>query len=163
VKDNPRTLIFAVVLGLVCALLLAGVNQLTADYRRANSRAEEVRNYLAALDVPVPAGSSSQDLLRIFEKNVRVQQIDGQQVYEYVPESGSAGKVAAVAVPFSGMGLWGPIRGVIALEPDFTTVRGIRFYDQQETPGLGGEIGSQSPHREPRKPSIRWTASPALP
>jgi Na+-transporting NADH:ubiquinone oxidoreductase subunit C len=91
----------------------------------------------------VPEDSSSQELLEVFEKNVRVQQMEGRQVYEYVPGSGSGGEAAAVAVPFSGMGLWGPIRGVLALEPDFTTIRGIRFYDQQETPGLGGEIGSQ--------------------
>ena len=45
-------------------------------------------------------------------------------------------------MPFSGPGLWGPIYGVLALEPDLRTIRGIRFFKQEETPGLGGEIGA---------------------
>ena len=47
-----------------------------------------------------------------------------------------------MAVPFSGSGVWGPIEGVLALEPDMQTIRGVRFYKQEETPGLGGEIAS---------------------
>ncbi len=141
-KDNTRTLLFAGVLGLICALALAGVSQLTAAYRQANEKAEEVRNYLAALGVPGPEGASSQELLDIFEQNVRVEKLGKKTVYQYVPGSGSQAEATAVAVPFSGVGLWGPIRGVLALEPDFNTIRGIRFFDQQETPGLGGEIGT---------------------
>jgi Na+-transporting NADH:ubiquinone oxidoreductase subunit C len=143
VKDNTRTLLFAGVLGLICALALAGVSQLTAPYRQANERAEEVRNYLSALGVPVGVKASSQELLDVFEKNVRVEQLGGQTIYQYLPESGSQVDPVAVAVPFSGVGLWGPIRGVLALNPDFDTIRGIRFFDQQETPGLGGEIGAE--------------------
>jgi len=143
VKDNMRTLIFAGVLGLICALVLAGVSQLTAPYRQANERAEEVRNYLSALGVPGWQGVSSSELLKVFEQNIRVDQQGKRTVYEYIPSSLSQAKPIAVAVPFSGTGLWGPIRGVLALEPDFTTIRGIRFFDQQETPGLGGEIGAK--------------------
>jgi Na+-transporting NADH:ubiquinone oxidoreductase subunit C len=142
VKDSTRTLLFAGILGLICALALAGVSQLTAPYRQANEKAEEVRNYLSALGVPGREGASSQKLLDLFEKNVRVEKLGNKTVYQYIPESGSQVEIKAVAVPFSGVGLWGPIRGVLALEPDFTTIRGIRFFDQQETPGLGGEIGA---------------------
>ncbi len=142
-KDNTRTLLFAGVLGLICALALAGVSQFTAPYRQANEKAEEVRNYLAALGVPGREGMSSQELLDVFEENVRVEQLGEQTVYRYIPGSGSQAEAVAVAVPFSGVGLWGPIRGVLALEPNFTTIRGIRFFDQQETPGLGGEIGAE--------------------
>lgn len=142
-KDNTRTLLFAGVLGLICALALAGVSQFTAPYRQANEKAEEVRNYLAALGVPGREGVSSQELLDVFEENVRVEQLGEQTVYRYIPGSGSQAEAVAVAVPFSGVGLWGPIRGVLALGPNFTTIRGIRFFDQQETPGLGGEIGAE--------------------
>jgi Na+-transporting NADH:ubiquinone oxidoreductase subunit C len=41
------------------------------------------------------------------------------------------------------MGLWGVIKGVLALQPDLQTIKGISFYQQEETPGLGGEIGSE--------------------
>jgi Na+-transporting NADH:ubiquinone oxidoreductase subunit C len=34
------------------------------------------------------------------------------------------------------------VEGLLALEPDMKTIRGVTFYKQEETPGLGGEIGS---------------------
>jgi len=39
-----------------------------------------------------------------------------------------------------GNGLWSTMYGYIALEPDLKTVKGITFYEQGETAGLGGEI-----------------------
>jgi Na+-transporting NADH:ubiquinone oxidoreductase subunit C len=41
---------------------------------------------------------------------------------------------------FSGPGLWGPIKGFLAFDPDMTQIRGLTFYEQEETPGLGGDI-----------------------
>ena len=39
-----------------------------------------------------------------------------------------------------GNGLWSTMYGYIALEQDLKTVKGITFYEQGETAGLGGEI-----------------------
>ncbi len=39
-----------------------------------------------------------------------------------------------------GKGLWSTLQGYLALEKDLTTIAGIRFFQQGETPGLGGEI-----------------------
>ena len=50
------------------------------------------------------------------------------------------GKVAAYVIPMKGTGLWGPISGYLALEPDCSTVRGVTFFAEKETPGLGAEI-----------------------
>lgn len=142
VRDNVRTVVFAVVLALVCSLVLTATSLYTAPYRRANEKAEEVLNFLSALEVPIRAGADAEALLNIFDKNVRRRKLGDLSLYEYVPEASSSGKPIAVAVPFSGPGLWGPIDGVLALEPDLRTVRGIRFYKHEETPGLGGEISA---------------------
>jgi Na+-transporting NADH:ubiquinone oxidoreductase subunit C len=53
-----------------------------------------------------------------------------------------AGKVEQVVLPIEGMGMWGTLYGFIAVDRDGNTVRGLTFYDQKETPGLGGEIGN---------------------
>ncbi len=53
------------------------------------------------------------------------------------------GKPVAYCIPIQGLGLWGTIYGYLALEPDLDTVKGITFYKDQETPGLGGEINKQ--------------------
>jgi Na+-transporting NADH:ubiquinone oxidoreductase subunit C len=47
-----------------------------------------------------------------------------------------------VVLPIEGMAMWATVYGFIAVERDGNTVRGLTFYDQQETPGLGGEIGN---------------------
>ena len=52
------------------------------------------------------------------------------------------GKVRLVVLPIEGAGMWGAIYGFLALEPDGNTVRGLTYYEQKETPGLGGEIGN---------------------
>ncbi|MDH7945106.1 Na(+)-translocating NADH-quinone reductase subunit C [Pseudohongiella sp. SYSU M77423] len=52
------------------------------------------------------------------------------------------GGYESVVIPVSGYGLWGIMYGYLALESDGNTIRGIGFYDHQETPGLGGEISN---------------------
>lgn len=59
-----------------------------------------------------------------------------------------AGELETVVLHIRGYGLWGIMYGLMALESDVNTVRGINFYEHAETPGLGGEI--QNP---------RWVAS----
>lgn len=45
-------------------------------------------------------------------------------------------------LPVRGYGLWSMMHGYLAIKPDFQTVEGLVFYDQAETPGLGGEVKS---------------------
>ena len=46
----------------------------------------------------------------------------------------------AIILPVRGYGLWGTMKGYLALEPDLKTVIGLEFFEHIETPGLGGEI-----------------------
>lgn len=41
-----------------------------------------------------------------------------------------------------GAGLWGPIWGWVSLKTDFSTIVGVKFDHQGETPGLGAEIAT---------------------
>lgn len=50
------------------------------------------------------------------------------------------GKTSGYVVPLAGKGFWAPIKGVLGLGLDKRTITGIAFYEQNETPGLGGEI-----------------------
>ncbi len=139
-NTNFRTIVFATLLGLVSSLSLFLVYVQTKPLSEANERAEELRNYLFVLDVPVSSNAGAEELLKIFDRFIRVKKVDSLTFYEYYPENGSSDSPVAVALPLSGPGLWGRIDGVLALEPDLKTIKGIRFYKQIETPGLGGEI-----------------------
>lgn len=70
---------------------------------------------------------------------------DVAQVYFINSEQG---ELETLVVHIRGYGLWGTMYGLLALESDLNTVRGINFYEHSETPGLGGEI--QNP---------RWAAN----
>lgn len=137
-----RVVLFAAILAVVCSLLLAGATQVFGPYREANEKAEEVRNFLSALEIPVEDPSDARALVDVFDENIREANVGELTIYEYVGGAANSDPIA-YAVPFSGSGLWGPVLGVLALESDFETIRGVRFYKQEETPGLGGEIGAQ--------------------
>ena len=140
-KNNVYTLCYAGVLGTVCSLLLTAAASFTAPYREANAKAEKNRNILGVLQVPCPPRASSQELVKIFEDNVRLEHLGGLEMYRYIPPQDSDAN-ETVAVGFEGPGLWGPVKGFLALDKQMRTIRGITFYEQEETPGLGGEIAS---------------------
>ncbi|MEN8260067.1 MAG: Na(+)-translocating NADH-quinone reductase subunit C [Pseudomonadota bacterium] len=50
------------------------------------------------------------------------------------------GQIESIILPVHGYGLWSTMYGFLALAGDARMVRSINFYDQAETPGLGGEI-----------------------
>ncbi|MHC4645262.1 MAG: FMN-binding protein [Planctomycetota bacterium] len=138
-KSSSYTLGYAGILGAVCALLLTAAARFTEPYQDANADAERKRNILDVLQVSYQPKISSKGLLKVFEENVDSDETGQLKLYKY--PKGSA-KVETVAVAFEGPGLWGPIKGLLALGPDMRTIRGITFYKQEETPGLGGEIAS---------------------
>lgn len=140
-KGDAYTIGFAGILGTVCALLLTGAASFTAPYRESNAKVEEIVNILTALGVPFEHGASAQELLEVYDKNVQEQQRGDLTLYAYALPSDKS-KPQAYALRFAGPGLWGPIEGFLALEPDLRTIRALTFYHQEETPGLGGEIAA---------------------
>ena len=146
-KHSARyTVIYAAVLGLVCAGVLGAANALTWARARENERAYRVESVLGVLRVPLPANPGAQQILDAYKEHVREETLasarNDKPVKAYVYRKKPDGPVVAYAFPFEGPGLWGPIRGFLAFEPNLATIRGIVFYQQEETPGLGGRIAS---------------------
>ena len=50
------------------------------------------------------------------------------------------GKLSTVVLPVVGQGLWSTMFGFLALSADLKTPKGLVFYQQGETAGLGGEV-----------------------
>jgi Na+-transporting NADH:ubiquinone oxidoreductase subunit C len=89
--------------------------------------------YAFALDT---TGSPSEIEDR-FTKSIQAVDRDGLRTYVRLDSTGIAD---AFAVPFSGPGLWGTIKGYLAVSKDRQKILGIVFTEQNETPGLGGRI-----------------------
>lgn len=47
-----------------------------------------------------------------------------------------------IILPIRGQGLWGLMRGFLAVEGDGNTIVGITFFEHSETPGLGAEVNN---------------------
>jgi Na+-transporting NADH:ubiquinone oxidoreductase subunit C len=54
------------------------------------------------------------------------------------------GRLETIILPVHGYGLWSTMYGFMALNSDLGTVKGFGFYEQAETPGLGGEVDNPS-------------------
>ena len=49
-------------------------------------------------------------------------------------------QIESLILPVRAYGLWSTLYGFLAIDADLNTVRGLRFYEHKETPGLGGEV-----------------------
>ncbi len=50
------------------------------------------------------------------------------------------GELDSIILPVHGQGLWSTMYAFVAVAPDGNTIKGITYYEQGETPGLGGEV-----------------------
>jgi len=145
-NDSTYTVFFAVVLGTVCAVILTAVGQFTQPFREANAEAEIKKNILSVLDIKVAEGTSPADLIKIYEKNVKIEKTGATEGGKSASKNSKRylrmenGKIQTAAVHFSGPGLWGPVYGYLATDGSMKNIKGITFYKHEETPGLGGEI-----------------------
>lgn len=63
-----------------------------------------------------------------------------QEKYALVYLVKDQARIKNIILPIRGAGLYSTLYGFMALKADGTTIQGLSFYDQGETPGLGGEI-----------------------
>ncbi|WP_420421284.1 NADH:ubiquinone reductase (Na(+)-transporting) subunit C [Simkania sp.] len=61
-------------------------------------------------------------------------------VYIIEPNLSTSQLPYGYVIPINGYGLWDAIYGYLGLKADADTVLGMTWYDQKETPGLGGDI-----------------------
>lgn len=134
-KSYSYTLIFMLASAAAFTLILAVANMIFRPEINANAVIAEQSAVLYAFNLDVPENKN--DVEAAFTKNVKDVEINGETMYQSVDANGT---VTGTAIPFTGAGLWGTIRGYLAMTPDLKTVQGITFTEQNETPGLGGRI-----------------------
>lgn len=59
---------------------------------------------------------------------------------QYYEASAGQGNVLGYCFDVTGSGLWGTMRGLLAVTPDFSKIINFVIYDQMETPGLGARV-----------------------
>ncbi|MBN1556815.1 MAG: FMN-binding protein [Lentisphaerae bacterium] len=127
--EYPAVYMFAVTL--VFTAILVGLARGTQERVEANRRIRFERAVLRAAGLDAEG-----DVHRVFTERLEAPSAGTGGAYVYRAADGKA----VYALPFEGQGFWDVIKGVIGLDADGETVRGIAFYEQRETPGLGAEI-----------------------
>ncbi len=127
----------------LCAFFGTGVSLVhyaTSDLLAANERLNHNRVICDAFDLPVD-GQTPADYARAITESLEIAEATGANgngsrwVYRrHDDDSGQLG------FPFSGMGFWGRINGFITLDANRENIIRLRFFDHEETPGLGARI-----------------------
>jgi Na+-transporting NADH:ubiquinone oxidoreductase subunit C len=136
-KKSFFSVIYMFVLTLFFTSVVSGVKYFSDERIEMNQRVKLQRLILTVLNIPVDEDTPDEAIAGLFED--RVEEMEGKGRTLYVARS-EEGEVEAYAFPVSGAGFWGPIYGMVAIDPSATTILGVAFYRHAETPGLGARI-----------------------
>ena len=125
---------FAITLVLSAVIILFG--SITRQRVRDNERIAYERAVLQALPMDLPPNMGPTQIHKNYTENISDADDSSAGALRYLQND----SLVAYALPIQGPGFWAAIRGVIGIEADKRTITGIAFYEQNETPGLGGEI-----------------------
>lgn len=163
---NSYTIIYATVMSVVAAVLLAGASVLLSEQQAENKRIDKMEQILRAIGQKADQKSQVAQLYAQSIKESAVLDASGQvkesytgdqlasskdRVFNKALEAGEYPLYKAEVdgkpyyiIPLNGAGLWGPIWGYIAVDAqDGSTVLGIDLGNQGETPGLGAEMSTE--------------------
>jgi len=136
VRDSPfYPILFMVAISAIYGAAVSAVAVATRARVEAGERARYRSYVLSTFDMEAPEDPQAVDRLW----NERIEERSDARG-PYFAARGQQGQLLGYAFPFSGPGFWGPIRGVLAVDPAGKKILGIAFTQHQETPGLGGRI-----------------------
>ena len=160
-NKNSYTIIYAAVMVVIVALLLALVSSGLKETQTTNVKLDKKKQILSALQINL----EDQDAAALYDQYIvkelvvntkadilsevkgeafdidivkeAAKPLESRQLPIYVAQLEGQTKYI---IPLRGAGLWGPIWGYVALNDDKNTVFGTYFSHASETPGLGAEI-----------------------
>lgn len=155
-NSNSYTIIYASVMVIIVAFLLAFVSSSLKETQNKNVELDTKKQILAALKITDVVDAEAE--YNKYVKGDMLMQEDGT----LIPNDGKfntsyKGEIAEgrlhvftcdingetkYVIPVYGAGLWGPIWGYIGLNSDKNTIYGVYFSHAGETPGLGADIAT---------------------
>ena len=118
--------------------VVSGVYELNRAQIEVNEEIKLQKIVLRVLGVDVKRGVRDAQIAEIFENRVARHEREGKTVYQGFDEDGKT--LIGYVFPLTGPGFWGPLYGIMAVDPELRQILGMAFYRHSETPGLGGRI-----------------------
>ena len=132
-NSNVYTIIYASIIVVIVAVLLAFVSQVLRPRQEENILLDQQKQILVSLN----QNYDNTDPAELYKNTITdtIELENGAKVFV----AKVAGETKYV-LKLHGAGLWGGIGGYLALDADKNTIYGVNFNHESETPGLGGEI-----------------------
>ncbi len=137
-KKQVLSVIYMFLITLFFASLVSAVKLLSEQKIELNQTLKLQRIILKVLTIPIEEGTSDEGLLQLFKARVKRIEVGQKTLYVGYEEDGRT--IRGYALPVGGPGFWGPIQGMVGIDPLATKVLGLAFTKHSETPGLGGRI-----------------------
>jgi len=129
------SIVFMFIITCVVSTILIIFGNATRQRVEDNQLVAFRRAVLQALPMDLPRSLSPDDIHRMFTGSISE---DSLRIGVLVFRQNDT--VIAYALPVEGPGFWAPIKGIVGIAADMRTLTGLAIYEQNETPGLGGEI-----------------------
>ena len=158
-SDRMKSIVFALMLCLVCSSLLTAASTRLQPMQEKNFQIDRKKNILRSVSLIEPGRKYSNDEIeKLYKDNIFQYYVDGKgtivspETVENPELSGllplylamdANNRIRSYIIPVESNGLWGKIHGYMALKDDGATIEGFTVYKHSETPGLGGEIENQ--------------------
>ena len=168
-NSNTYTVIYTTIIVTLVAAILAFVSQGLKAKQEANEKADTISQMLTAAQFATKAelqkmgntavlAKYAEEIENAFTVNKdgkKVADLELDQVFSpkelkkqnYKIKDGSEAELpvfifknGVTVVPVYGAGLWGPVWGYIAFEPNSNAIKGAYFDHESETAGLGAKI-----------------------
>ena len=155
-NSNSYTIIYASIMVVIVAFLLAFVSSSLKERQDKNVELDKMKQILTSLNVSDAEKADAESAYRKYVVADQIIDLNGNVIAQnggFAIESKKIdnqlplyvckvdGETKYVA-PLYGAGLWGPIWGYISFNSDKRTVYGTYFSHEGETPGLGAEIAT---------------------
>ena len=150
-REDSKTIIFALGICLVCSVLLSGLAAGLKQIQTANREFDVKRNIVKAFGVDIGVLTKS-EIENKYSTHISKNTIDldneiifgdgkpYSQINVFSWKDDVNSEPSKYAFPIAGKGLWSVLYGYLAIDADIETIVGISFYAHKETPGLGAEI-----------------------
>ncbi len=168
-NSNTYTIIYTTIIVTLVAAILAFVSQGLKAKQEANEKADTISQMMTAAQFATKAelqkmgntavlAKYAEEIEKAFTVNMdgkKVADLELDQVFSpkelkkqnYKIKDGSDAEIpvfifknGVTVVPVYGAGLWGPVWGYIAFEPNSNAIKGAYFDHESETAGLGAKI-----------------------
>lgn len=159
-QGNAYTFIYASVMVVIVAALLAFVSQALKPLQERNEMVAKKMAILTSINIETTAANAEDKYSEVVGESSYIVNFKGEKVEGVafnvdmaaelrkpieernypVYEAHLPGGGVKYIIEVRGTGLWGPIWGYLSIDEDANTIYGATFSHKGETPGLGAEI-----------------------